>query len=200
MTLIHIFTVVMPIRFDLEKIRKTSQCVNYFETGLFNPQCEVSLKRAIRSGFEKVYSIEIRKEWVDNGFKIFKKQIDEGICQIYHDDSSNMSKYLNGPEFQNKTLFFLDAHVDSDNITHYKKKCPLFDELEAISKLDRKDHVICVDDVRILKQEFPWGERSYGDLDFLEQIKEKILTINTNYKFNFLKGHVPEDVLIAYIP
>ena len=190
----------MPIRFDLEKLEKPVNALITSETGLFNPQCEVSLKEQLGPDLRRYIQLKFVRNRFDNGFKIFKKQIDEGRCQIYHDDSSIMSKYLNGPEFKNKTLFFLAAHVDSDNITHYKKKCPLFDELEAISKLDRKDHVICVDDVRILKQAFPWGETSYGDLDFLEQIKEKILTINTNYKFNFLKGHVPEDVLIAYIP
>ena len=37
-------------------------------------------------------------------------------------------------------------------------------------------------------------------IDFLDQIKEKISTINNNYEFKTLPGHVPEDVLIAYIP
>ncbi len=191
----------MPIRFDLEQVRKVSNCVNYFETGLFNPQCEVSFKQALLDcNFKTLHSIEIRKEWVDSGNLIFEKEIKQGKCHIYHDDSTNMSKYLDNPVFKEKTLFFLDAHVDSPKIHYYRKKCPLFDELNAISKLERKDNVICVDDIRIIKQAFPWGERSYGNIDFLSQIKEKISTINSNYTFSTLRGHVEDDVLIAYIP
>ena len=28
----------MPISFDLEKLRKTHNCINYFETGLWDPE------------------------------------------------------------------------------------------------------------------------------------------------------------------
>ncbi len=190
----------MPIRFNLEHIRKVSKCENYFETGLFNPECEVSFNHAMRCNFKKLYSIEIRKEWVDKANIIFKKEIENGRCKIYNDDSSNMSQYLENSDFKERTLFFLDAHVDSKKIHSYRKKCPLFEELDAISKLERKDNVICIDDIRILKQAFPWGETSYGKIDFLEQIKEKISTINNNYEFKTLPGYVADDVLVAYIP
>ena len=67
-------------------------------------------------------------------------------------------------------------------------------------KCDRpKDHIILIDDLRLIKLAFPWGERSYGDIDFLEQIKTKILSINKNYKFSTLDGYVKDDVLLAYI-
>lgn len=95
--------------------------------------------------------------------------------------------------------FFLDAHVDNMDIHNYKKKCPLFEELLAIANLERKDHIILIDDLRIIKSAFPWGEKSYGNIDFLEQIKIKILSINKNYKFSTLDGHIKNDVLIAYL-
>ena len=31
----------MPIRFDLENIRQTHNCINYFETGLWDPRTNV---------------------------------------------------------------------------------------------------------------------------------------------------------------
>ena len=96
-------------------------------------------------------------------------------------------------------MFFLDAHVDNGNIHNYKKKCPLFEELDAIKSMERKDHVILIDDLRIIKTAFPWGEESYGNIDFLEQIKHFILTINKDYKFDTLDGHIQDDVLLAYI-
>ena len=81
----------------------------------------------------------------------------------------------------------------------YKKKCPLFEELSAIGNLERKDHIILIDDLRVIKEKFPWGELSYGNINFLDQIKNKILSINENYKFSTLNGNIENDVLIAYI-
>ena len=79
------------------------------------------------------------------------------------------------------------------------KRCPLFDELEAIKMIDRKDNIILIDDVRVLVETHPWGEDSYGDINFFEIIKEKILEINPNYKFSRLNGIIEDDVLLAYI-
>ena len=98
-----------------------------------------------------------------------------------------------------RQFFFLDAHVDNSNIHNYKKKCPIFEELNAISSLSRKDNVILIDDLRIITTSFPWGETSYGDIDFLQQIKDKILSINNKYKFSTLDGYIKNDVLMAYV-
>lgn len=189
----------MPIKFNIEKLRKKYKCINYFETGLWDPRSDISSKKALKCGFEKVYCIEIRKDWVELGQKIFNEDIEKGRYNLYLDDSTNMRKYLTGDDFNNKTMFFLDAHVDNKDIHNYKKKCPLFEELSAIASLERKDHIILVDDLRIIKSAFPWGEKSYGDIDFLEQIKKKIRSINENYKFSTLNGHIEDDVLIAYL-
>jgi hypothetical protein len=189
----------MPISFDLESLRKEYNCVNYFETGLWDPRSNVSSKQALSCGFDKVYCIEIRKDWVDLGNDIFKEYIIKGRYNLYLDDSTNMKKYIMNDNFSNKTMFFLDAHVDNNNIHNYKRKCPLFDELEAIKSIERKDNIILIDDLRIIKSAFPWGETSYGNIDFLQQIKQTILTINKDYKFATLNGHVNDDVLIAYL-
>lgn len=189
----------MPISFDLENLRKTHNCVNYFETGLWDPRSDVSSKLALSCEFDKVYCIEIRKDWVELGNEVFKDYIMTGKYNLYLDDSTNMKKYLTSNDFKNKTMFFLDAHVDNHNITNYKKKCPLFDELEAIKSIERKDNIILIDDLRIIKKSFPWGETSYGNIDFLQQIKELILTINKEYKFSTLNGVINDDVLLAYI-
>jgi ribosome-associated toxin RatA of RatAB toxin-antitoxin module len=103
-------------------------------------------------------------------------------------------KIYTSDDFNNKTMFFLDAHIQN-----YKKRCPLFEELSAIENMERKDHVILIDDLRIIKTAYPWNETSYGNINFLEQIKNKILSINKHYKFATLNGHIDDDVLIAYI-
>lgn len=187
----------MPISFDLENLRKKFNCINYFETGLWDPRSDVSSKYALRSGFEKVYCIELRKDWVDLGKEVFDTDISTGRYKLILDDSTNMKKYIT--DLKDKTMFFLDAHVDNQNIHNYKKRCPLFDELEAIKSIERNDNIILIDDLRIITQPFPWGEFSYGDINFLDQIMKKILEINENYKFSTLNGHVENDVLLAYV-
>ena len=183
----------------MERLRKRYGCVNYFETGLYDPREDISSRKALRCGFDKVFSIEIRKDWVELGNEIFKDDIMEGKYHLYLDDSANLKKYVMTNDFKNKTMFFLDAHVDNGNIHNYKKKCPLFDELEAIKAMERKDNLILIDDLRIIKSAFPWGEKSYGDIDFLQQIIETILTINKDYKFSTLDGVIQDDVLLAYV-
>lgn len=190
------------IRFDMEKLRRTHNCINYFETGLYDPSSpwNVSSKTALKCKFEKLFCMEIKKEWVEIGKRVFKEEIESGRYNLFHDDSANIKTYLTRGEFKQKTMFFLDAHIDNANIVNYKYRCPLLEELSGIASLERKDNVILVDDLRIIKSAFPWGETSYGNIDFLHQIKNKILSINENYKFSTLKGTVAEnDVLLAYV-
>jgi hypothetical protein len=189
----------MPVNFNLEELREKHNCKNYFETGLYDPRTDVSSRRALLCGFEKLFCIEIRKDWVELAKIEFEKDIITERYNVYLDDSTNMIKYLGNDVFKNKTLFFLDAHVDDYNISNYKKKCPLFEELEAIKNLERKDNLILIDDLRIIKNSFPWGEESYGNIDFLDQIKKTILSINKDYKFDTLDGWVKDDVLLAYV-
>ena len=189
----------MPINFDLETLRKENDCKNYFETGLWDPRDDVSSKKALSCGFNKVHCIEIRQDWVELGKEIFKLDIEKGRYNLYLDDSTNLKKYINKDYFNDRTIFFLDAHVDNRNIHNYKKKCPLFEELEAIKSMERKDNIILIDDLRIIKKPYPWGETSYGNIDFLDNIKEKILEINNNYKFKTLDGYINDDVLMAYL-
>lgn len=191
----------MPILFDIEHYREKFNCDNWFETGLWdstNPT--TSLNIAVKCNFKKLFSIEIRKDFVDLGNHIFSNDINKKRVKLINDDSTNLYKYI---EFDNifldKTMFFLDAHVDNINIHNYKLRCPLFEELEAINKLTRKDNIILIDDLRILKQPNPWDEYKYGNINYLERIKEKVLDINSNYKFDTLKGIEENDILICYI-
>jgi hypothetical protein len=190
----------MPISFDLEELRKKYECVNYFETGLYDPREDVSTKKALSAGFDNVYCMEIRDDFVALGKELFKEEICKGRYNLILDDSINMKKYITNPDiFKNRTMFFLDAHVDNVNIKNFSVRCPLFYELEAIKSLDRKDNIILIDDLRILSSKFPWGENAYGNINFLQEIMKKIFEINDNYQLELLDGYVKNDVLLAYI-
>ena len=189
----------MPIRFDLESIRTDNKCDVYFETGMYDPQREnASLKQALKCNFKKLFSIEILSKWVTLAAKEFKEELSSGRLTIFKGDSSNLKQYISHCE-ENKTIFFLDAHVDNKNIFGTKKKCPLLDELEAIKSLARDDHVLLIDDLRILRKRCPWGEVNQGQRSFLDLIKKKVLEINPNYKISTLPGHIENDVLYVRV-
>lgn len=189
--------IYMPISFDLENIRQKYDCKYFFETGLYEGR---GSETALKCDFDKNFCLEIREDLVERGRNKFQKEIDNGRYTLYLDDSCNLKKYVVNNDFkENRAIFFLDAHVDNSNINHYKHKCPLFDELEAISCIGRNDNILLIDDLRIITKAFPWGESSYGDIDFLSSIKKKILSINPDYKFDTLNGHIKNDVLIAYV-
>jgi len=159
------------------------------------------LKKALKAGFDTVHCIEIKDEWIESGKKVFENEISQGKYFLYQDDSCNMSKYLNNTISTERTMFFLDAHLDHADLLKYdlKKKCPLLEELSAISKLERKDHIILIDDLRLITNIWAWNEKSYGNINFLQTIQDLITSINKDYKFTRLDGHVEKDVLCAYI-
>ena len=129
----------MPIRFDLEKLRQSHNCINYFETGLYDPRRDnASSKQALKCNFNKVFCIEIRKDWVELGKTVFKKDIESGRFNLYLDDSTNMQKYLTGTDFEQKTMFFLDAHVDNSNIHQYKKNVRYWKNYRQLEILKEK--------------------------------------------------------------
>jgi hypothetical protein len=191
----------MPIKFDLKSLKEEHNCNKYFETGLYIPSAKSSVTKALQCGFDKCYSLEIRKDLVNRGLRYYSPSIKKDKLQLICDDSTNLKVNLDKINIANndKFIFFLDAHVDNEKIKNYKRKCPLFEELEAIKTLNNNNHIILVDDVRILKWEHPWGETCHCSKNFFEEIKIKILEINPDYKFKFLDGHIENDVLAAYL-
>jgi hypothetical protein len=189
----------MPISFDLEQLRVKFNISNYFETGLFDVSNETSIIKALKCNFKKLYSVEIYYPFVDKANNILKNDIDNGRLTIINDDSTHLNKYLTDELFSEKTLFFLDAHIDNLRVKEYTDKCPLFNELDAIGNLSVKNNIICIDDLRILNEKFPWGEEKYGEINWIDEIKKKILCINSHYEFDTLDGIIPNDILLAYV-
>ena len=185
--------------FDIQKIKDTFNCKNYFETGLWDCRSENTCRRAIKADFDKIYSLELLESWITIGNDVLKEYIDSGLVTLINDDSNYLSKYLDKFNFDERTMFFLDAHVDNNNIKNFINKCPLENELASIKNMKRNDNIICIDDLRIIST-YCWGEKTLGtDSNRVKLLKEKILDINPDYKFGLLDTGFKEDVLIAYI-
>jgi len=176
---------------DLEILRNQkdkNDCKYFFETGLYHA---TTLEKAVEVGFQKYFSIELYASFCEMAKEKFPEKTSSGEIMIINDDSANMKNYI-GLVGNNKTLFWLDAHAGgpkgSNPFCNAKAKIPIEYELQAIKLCDRKDHVILVDDLRIM------GKTK------IEQIKKMILEINPLYKFSILENPSGvKDILCAVV-
>lgn len=205
----------MPITRELlDYVKNQTQATAFFETGLLGAE---TFGHALSLGFSKVCSIEIKQEFVNRALERYVHYVKAGIAHPIADDSSNLGSYVDLIN-DHKCLFWLDAHLDSGLDTAVKRplnSCPLRQELEGIKKSKRKDHVIMIDDLRILTSQsfFPWqnDELNLKSEKFtIDSIKEMILEINPEYEFQTIDGYLlpfegredqvlRNDILVAFV-
>jgi hypothetical protein len=158
----------------------------FLETGTANGDC---VKLALEVGFEKIFSIELDELLQNENIQKYQFFINEGKINLVTGDSLwEMSNII--PSLDKPTTFWLDAHQDFG--PKGTKRCPLYEELSAIKYSNIKTHTILIDDMRMLGQW--WGEGIS-----IDELKNKILEINPNYKFIFEDGFAPNDILVAYL-
>ena len=178
----------MPIKFDLAKYRMPV----FVETGTY---LGTTLAQALKAGFDKVYSIEIDDEYYNAAQQKFADAVTAGQLTLLHGDSAHKLPEIIKQETERCT-FWLDAHAQNfnfDNNTLGEENCPLYWELDAIAKSNRSDHVIMIDDVRLLNNKNAWR----GHNVTLEGVKERLKKINPDYNFVFEEGYIEDDVLVA---
>jgi hypothetical protein len=158
----------------------------FLETGTANADC---VRLALEIGFEKIYSIELDNTLQNENIIKYQSQINDGKIKLINGDSLwELTNLI--PELDKPTTFWLDAHVDFGPMG--TKKCPLYEELSSIKMSNIKTHTILIDDMRILGGH--WGEGIS-----IEGLKDKLLEINSEYKFTFEDGFAPNDILVAYL-
>ena len=145
---------------------------------------------ALDSGYDKVLSIECKKEYYEHCLKRFDKN--DKVYLFYGDSSKDLSKMLEN--IDEPATIFLDAHYmwnDPNQILEEhpgKGKIPLIDELIQIKEHKLNTHIILIDDIGPLADLTPRGEApSTGSKEtMVDPLKEFILTINPDYKFNIV--------------
>lgn len=150
-----------------------------------------TIEVARKLDFKKIYSIELAAHLYKmcvNRFKAYKN-----IHLIHGASEVELPKLLN--VIDEKAIFWLDGHWSKGDTALGDKAVPLYDELEAIANHEIKDHILLIDDVRLI------GDKStdideWGTLS-LDDVKERIFNINPNYKISFENGYVKDDILVA---
>lgn len=161
---------------------------SYFvETGTATGDC---VKLALSHGFEKIFSIEIDSTLQEQNCLFFQPFINKQQVNLILGDSLIELKKLI-PTLDKPTTFWLDAHVDYG--PSGIKRCPLYEELEAIATSNIKTHTIMIDDMRCL------GGGTWGTSISVDGLKSILLSINPDYIFTLEDGWAPNDILVAHV-
>lgn len=159
----------------------------FVETGTYKGD---GIAKALAAGFEKIYSIEVAREFYDKALKRFQVEIDSGRVEIILGDSlSCLSNVIS--KIDRNITFWLDAHTQEGN--KGDKPCPLYEELDAIASHKIKTHTLLIDDLRLFQG------KGWGKSVSLNTIINKIKQINNDYCISYENGQVENDVLVAVL-
>ncbi len=166
----------MSITLPLELL-KEFKSDTFVETGSFRGG---GIQKALDAGYTDIYSIEFLKWYYTECMLLFGGN---PKVKLYLGNSATKLTHL-VRNIKGSITFWLDSHTDDSS--------PILKELEQISKLKRKDHVIIIDDVRLFgeKKRFPK----------LTEILESIRNINSNYIVEYRDSLLYSgDILVAHL-
>lgn len=177
---------------DLSEDSKTHPV--FFETGT---NMGHGVRRAVECGFKKVISVDIEEKYYELAKQEFTKDKYPDVDFKFALGNSADLVWPLISEVTEGIVFWLDGHGCGKN--------PLHKELEAIGKHPIKNHIIMIDDVRMmgedseytksLKLDWAWGKETAKD-----KIAESVLKVNKNYNISYLDSPMMKnDIMLAQI-
>lgn len=129
--------------------------------------------------FEKIYSIELSKDFVKQARKRFKKK--EHIQIIQGDSGKIMHTLIK--ELHEPALFWLDGHYSAGDTARGDKDCPIIEEVKAILSSEI-EHILLIDDARYFT-----GQRDYPTIE--------ALTMFIKNQYPATEMHVENDSIVV---
>lgn len=157
----------------------------FIETGSYMGD---GIQAALNSGFQEIYSIEITEKYYKHCSNRFRNN--GRVHTIFGDTLiwlPEIIKNINEP-----ITFWLDGHWDigATDETRGIQDFPICKELEIIANHPIKNHIILIDDIRLLDAEWDVAK---------SDVIESVYNINNNYKIFYEDGLAGRlnDVLVA---
>ena len=164
----------MPLTLNTLKMFKRGNV--FVETGTLHGD---GISKALAAGFRKIYSIDIDPGMVEPAKKLFAKNPEVEI--ILGDTKRVMGDVLS--KINEQCTFWLDAHWDMGPVCG-EVICPLYDELNFIKNHPIKNHLILIDDMRIVGN----GHHHWGKTVQKDSIVAMIKQINSGYSIAYTDG------------
>ena len=158
----------------------------FIETGSFVGD---GIQQALDAGFEKVISIELS----DKYYELCKNRfINNSNVKIVKGDSYKVLPEIL-KDIDEPITFWLDGHHSCGDTALGDFWAPLMQELDVIKDHRIKSHTILIDDMRC------WEEPNPVHGFYKEDIFNKLLEMNTDYKFTYEDGIQENDILVSFL-
>jgi len=125
--------------------------------------------RKCRRRFQRIYTIELSEQLAAEAAR---RLANYSHVQVLQGDTADVLPQVVG-QLDGPAVFWLDAHYSGGITARGPTECPLERELRAIASGGRADHVILIDDARLMGQ---------GDFPSLERIIALARSINPDYR------------------
>jgi hypothetical protein len=145
------------------------------ETGTYMGE----MVEAQKARFKKIFSIELGADLFNQARKRFYKDTNVNIVQ--GDSGKILPKILS--VINEPAIFWLDGHYSAGVTAKGEKECPIFEELSAILKSRRLNHILLIDDARCFT-----GDGDYPTVDRLsEYVKRKNAQYQIEVKHDIIR-------------
>lgn len=134
---------------------------------------------ALEAGFNRIYSIELADKYYKHCTARFSG--DQRVTIVKGD--SGIMLYEAIKDIDCKMTFWLDGHHSCGDTALGCAWSPLMQELDLIGKHHIKSHTIMVDDM------FCWLKDNPVIGFGINEIQEKLLSINPGYQFEYQEGY-----------
>lgn len=165
--------------FWLKYFQQKFSLTTFIETGTYQGWTVA----ALLSRFERIYSIELDPLLAENARTKFQSYEHVDIRQ---GNSANVLPLIL-KDISVPTLFWLDGHYSGHGTAKAEKDAPIHEELEAIAAHERNDHVILIDDARLIN--------GTNDYPTIENVLKLLKVINNKYKIRIL-----DDMIQCFLP
>jgi len=160
----------------------------FIETGSSNGD---GIDAALRYGYQTVHSIELSELYYGRCVERFKHR--KRRVHLYLGDSRMVLPEILAV-INERCTFWLDAHYCGEPSSGNFEDISLMDELKIIGQHHIKNHVIMIDDIRLVRDKnSEWSKFPYT----LSDIEGFIRSINPNYKIIYRHGTARNDILVA---